>query len=184
MYAITRYVDSRTSARTRHLTCVSERLITSCTPSRTTSSRRGLRRLAVISFIFLNSSTFFHCFPLCSFLYFVEQYRFALSWHILSTMPPCHLLMCDEVWRVRCNAQYIYLFGYFEHYFTVLKSDNSKIIEQTRMAWQHNDVGITPTNANSLWWRGNTRMLASRQETLTVSDGVATQGCWHHANKR
>ena len=34
------------------------------------------------------------------------------------------------------------------------------------MAWQYKDVGITPKNANSLWWRSNTRMLASRKQTL------------------
>ena len=52
--------------------------------------------------------------------------------------------------------------------------------QQSPMAWQHKDVGITPTNANCLWWRGNTRMLVSRQQTLTYCDGVATQGYRHH----
>ena len=86
--------------------------------------------------------------------------------------------------RIDCE---FYLFIYFAHQVTILKrknSDKNKIIEQSLMAWQHKDVGITPTNANSHWWRGNTRMVALRQQTLTVSDGVATQRCWHYANKR
>ena len=47
---------------------------------------------------------------------------------------------------------YIYLFIYFAHQVTILKrkkSNKNKIIEQSLMAWQHKDFGITPTNANS-----------------------------------
>ena len=47
----------------------------------------------------------------------------------------------------------IYLFIYFAHQVTILKrkkSDKTKIIEQFLMAWQHKDIGITLTNANSL----------------------------------
>ena len=47
---------------------------------------------------------------------------------------------------------FIYLFIDFAHQVTIpkgKKSDNT-IIEQSLMAWQYKDVGITPTTANSV----------------------------------
>ena len=57
-----------------------------------------------------------------------------------------------NVCTIAISDIFIY-FIYFAHNVTILKgkkSDKTKIIEQSLMAWQHKDVGITPTNANSL----------------------------------
>ena len=99
---------------TSHLTCVGKGRVTSCTSSRTTSTRRGLRRIAVISCIFLNSATFLHLFPTL-FLSLLCWRINNITLHCLVVFAPiCHLATyggvmkcdgCDSVCKI-C----IYLF--------------------------------------------------------------------------